>query len=130
MKDQDRLLNEILAEDELADFRRASLERGIAAMRSQNRRRRAVNVCALVLLPALMTLAILLNQARTPSVLEATSHPQPHAAPAPSRPSPGVQFISDEELFALFPDRAMALVGKPGDQQLVFLDKPARSTLQ
>jgi hypothetical protein len=33
-----------------------------------------------------------------------------------------VKIITDEELFALFPNRAMALIGSPGHQQLVFLD--------
>jgi hypothetical protein len=35
-----------------------------------------------------------------------------------------VRVISDEELFALFPGRSLALVGPPGHQQLVFLDEP------
>ena len=34
-----------------------------------------------------------------------------------------VKFITDEELLALFPDRPVALIGRPGHQQLVFLDK-------
>jgi hypothetical protein len=34
-----------------------------------------------------------------------------------------VKFINDEELLALFPGRPLALVGKPGEQQLVFLDQ-------
>jgi hypothetical protein len=33
-----------------------------------------------------------------------------------------VKIINDEELFALFPNRAMALIGSPGHQQLIFLD--------
>ena len=31
--------------------------------------------------------------------------------------------INDDELFALFAGRSMALIGKPGEQQLVFLDQ-------
>ena len=45
-------------------------------------------------------------------------------ATAPPEES-GVKMISDEELFALFPGRSLALIGKPGHQQLVFLDTPA-----
>jgi hypothetical protein len=33
-----------------------------------------------------------------------------------------VEYITTEQLFALFPNRPMALVGKPGHQQLIFLD--------
>ena len=38
-----------------------------------------------------------------------------------------VKIITDEELFALFPNRALALIGAPGRQQLVFLDHGAAS---
>jgi hypothetical protein len=34
-----------------------------------------------------------------------------------------VKLITDDELLALFPDRPVALIGKPGQQQLVFLDE-------
>jgi hypothetical protein len=46
------------------------------------------------------------------------------ASPAPAAPSEtsDVKIISDDELFALFPGRSMALIGTPGQQQLVFLD--------
>jgi hypothetical protein len=37
-----------------------------------------------------------------------------------------VKLINDDELLALFPDRPVALIGKPGQQQLVFLDKPTK----
>jgi hypothetical protein len=49
---------------------------------------------------------------------------------APARPAMSVasvaaskvEFINAEQLFALFPNRPMALVGKPGHQQVIFLD--------
>ena len=33
-----------------------------------------------------------------------------------------VEYITADQLFALFPNRQIALVGKPGHQQLIFLD--------
>jgi hypothetical protein len=36
--------------------------------------------------------------------------------------TPMVQIINDDQLFALFPGRPMALVGTPGHQHLVFFD--------
>jgi len=39
---------------------------------------------------------------------------------------PRVKFISADELLALFPNRPVALIGKPGSQQLVFLDGSSR----
>jgi hypothetical protein len=44
------------------------------------------------------------------------------AVPAAEAAAP-IKVISDEDLLALFPDRSMALLGPPGQQQLVFLDK-------
>jgi hypothetical protein len=41
---------------------------------------------------------------------------------AVTAPEPGVKIINDEELFALFPGRAVALIGKPGHRQFVLLD--------
>ena len=38
--EQDQLLKEILAGDDLSDFRQASLEQGLVAIRRQSRRRR------------------------------------------------------------------------------------------
>ncbi len=38
-----------------------------------------------------------------------------------------LEIITDEELFSLFPNRPLALVGKPGHQQLIFLDQPQTS---
>jgi hypothetical protein len=39
-----------------------------------------------------------------------------------------VKLINDEELFRLFPGRSLALIGKPGEQKLIFLDEEADST--
>jgi hypothetical protein len=39
-----------------------------------------------------------------------------------------VRFITDNELLALFGDRAVGLIGKPGHQMLVFYDNPAEKT--
>jgi hypothetical protein len=41
-----------------------------------------------------------------------------------------VKIITDEELFSLFPNRSMVLVGQPGHQQLVFLDQPEKPVKQ
>ena len=52
--------------------------------------------------------------------------PSSQIASQPKTPlTPAVKTITDDELFALFPGRSMALIGKPGHQELVFLDSPA-----
>jgi hypothetical protein len=38
-----------------------------------------------------------------------------------------IKLITDEELFALFPGRSVALIGKPGHQQLVFLNNQTQA---
>jgi len=126
--EQDRLLNEILAEDELEQFRRTSENRMLDAVRRTHRRRRATRVIAICSLPLLAALAFVVAH-HTSSTRIASIHPQ--VSPPPARVSPNkpvtVQTINDDQLFAMFPDRQMALVGPPGHQQLVFLDRPKPS---
>ena len=121
--DPENLLNDILTGDDHAEFRRRSLEHGIAALRQRMRRRRILQAGALAALPCLLALAVL------PGILRHRPAPQTVIAThtAPTRPAaelPPVKTINDEQLFALFPGRAMALIGTPGNQQLVFLDHP------
>jgi len=57
-----------------------------------------------------------LDGSHTPTASGPVVAPQlPPAAP--------IKSISDEELFALFPGRQLALIGPPGDQRLVILDQ-------
>jgi hypothetical protein len=124
--DQDNLLRETLTGEELSEFRKASLADGLAAVRRRRRYRRAAQVGALAVLTLLVSLGIVHQHRNKTSVREVASIKQTSATPTPS-PAPAaettkVKIISDDELFALFPGRAMALVGKPGEQQLVFLD--------
>jgi hypothetical protein len=117
------LLKEVLTDERLTSLRQFSLDEGLAAMRRARRHRRVARVGALALAPALLWLALTQTQrergresASLP--LAATQSASVAAAPVNS----GVELISDEQLFALFPGRSMALIGKPGQQQLVFLD--------
>ncbi len=128
----DRLLKQILAGDDLADFRRASLEHGLASIRRQRHRQRIIGLCAFASVALLFALGILLNRKPGHPEMQTASSPPPvtHAR-SPQTQSSDVKFITDEELFALFPNRPMALIGKPGHQQLVFLDnRPRRAASQ
>jgi hypothetical protein len=118
--ERDDLLNELLPGDELADFRRSSLELGLRAMAARRTRRQVFRACAgcsLLLALAATILWPLLpeNWTGRKSVAQVSE-----VARAPAASS--VKFISDDELMALFPNRAVALIGKPGHQQFVFLD--------
>jgi hypothetical protein len=114
---QDRLLDEILTADDAFAFREESLGRGLAVLRRRKQLRRGLTAAAVI---ALFTPLIwFLRPQRTPqwtrqSVLNAKQLPP--AAP------PEINFISDEQLLALFPNRSVALIGNPGHQRLLFLD--------
>ena len=116
--DQDRLLRELLDDESLEGLRRATLAQGLAHLRARRRRRAALSGAA-----GVVALVVVTAIAFRPAA------PAPLAAVAPTRATVSeVKEISDAELFALFPGRAMALIGPPGRQQFVFLDRPDLAT--
>lgn len=120
--DSDQLLNELFPGDDLATLRRTTLERWLAGARLRRRRRRMRQACALtgLVLAAILGLIFTANLSdRKPRTLAGL----PPAAKSPvSEGNESVKMLTDEELFALFPNRPLALIGKPGQQQLVLLD--------
>jgi hypothetical protein len=127
MTDQDKnhLLEELLGDEELERVREASLSGGLREMRGRRHRALAGRV-GLMMLPALM-LAFVVFSPRFQSSHHTIS---PTAVALASKPESKVEFITTEQLFALFPNRSMALVGKPGHQQLIFLDGHSASDTQ
>ena len=122
----DKLLRDILADPELESLREATLKAGLSAMRGRRAERNVLRtvgvICLLSLLGGLFFKQALVKIGREKEVVQ---------KPPPVQEVEQVKFISDEELFALFPNRPLALVGKPGQQQLVFLDRqdePQRPT--
>ena len=108
--DQDRLLDEVFTDENVEQLRAASLAGALTALRSRRRRRAYVSGAAASL--ALAVAVFVAIRHRTPE--EAIVTP-----PAPK--TNAVKIISDEQLLALFPDRSVALIGRPGEQRLVFL---------
>jgi hypothetical protein len=116
----DPMLREIISGSEQDDFRRHTLEAGLGAVRRRRRTRAATRYGSLLAIVCLLALVIRMIQPATPSAPSiAATRPSTRSTPTPA----GIKMISDEELFALFPGRAVALVGPPGQQQFVFLDK-------
>jgi hypothetical protein len=109
-----QLLNEVLSGDELDGLRDATLTGGLVALRARARCRRAFQAAAIV-----APLLILTWRWR--------HHPpaRPEAvAAAPAAVGTGkVKYITEKELFALFPRRPIALIGEAGHQQLLLLDE-------
>ncbi len=125
--EQDKLLSELLAGDEAEAFRQSSLSNGLHSMRRRRARKRLLVVSAMTCLPLLAALCVLLQR---PHEISVASRPPldrpaaPHiATPAQAPPpAPTLRIINEEQLFALFPNRSVALIGKPGRQEFVFLD--------
>ncbi len=137
--DQDRLLRELFGDESLENLRQASLSGALASLRARRRRRVALTAATA---GATLLLALGLvwhgHPTRAPDTTgskpvpplamngdAARLQPQGAAALTPTETNDaGVKIITDEELFALFPGRSMALIGRPGAQQFVFLDLP------
>jgi len=116
---RDELLDELLAGKELEDFRQASLQRGLALIRRRRRDREFGRIAAMVILPVLLALVLWTNHSivQIPQSTFVSGH-------RPKAVESKVRLINDDELLALFPNRARAIIGSPGHQQLVFLDAP------
>ena len=126
---QTELLKDLLTETKLEDVQRTSLQHGLAALRARQQRHRIARALALGALPVALVCAILIQQGVR--VWPSRVYPMGGSSAMPARDQSGVKLINDEELFALFPGRSLALVGPPGHQELLFLDQagpPATTT--
>jgi hypothetical protein len=122
-RENDPILKEILGSDDLSSLRQASLGIGLAALRGRRRRRRVLQVGGVAAAAVLLALIIMIGRTSAPGRRGNTrALPSLTDAPAGKQTGRDVKLISDEELFALFPGRAVALIGKPGHQEFVFLD--------
>ena len=122
--EQNKLLSEILAGEEVTKLRETSLEQGLDALRRRRRLRLFARVGTMAMMPLALVLALCLKEFNRPASHQRPSEePQYASTPVPG-PVAAVKFVTDEELLALFPNRAVALVGKPGHQQLVLLGGP------
>lgn len=127
-RDQEKLLKEILPPDDLADFRQTSLERGLAGLRRERRRRHILRFSAVVAALICISLGLILKS-KNPSNTQ-TTQIQPLPVVASATLTPHVDFINDEQLLALFTNQPVALVGSPGEQHLVFLGKDEDDSTQ
>jgi hypothetical protein len=109
--DHNRLLEDLLGED----FRAESLTQILAAAcreRKMRRLRRRFASGAVLLLAAAAILFFPRGRRAVGPV-----------ATYPSRPESAIRMISEDELLAQFPGRAVGIVGPPERRQLVFLDR-------
>ena len=119
--EREKLLDEILADDNLAQLRQASLREGLGLLRRQRRRRLALRAAVPAMAVCMLGLGLWVNSRHTQAHLAMIRPPQPARSSGES--AGRVRYLSDDELLALFPNRPVALVGRPGRQRLVFLDQ-------
>ncbi len=132
----DPLLNELLSGEEAAAYRAASLEQMLAQARDRRRQRQTRRLAVLATVPALLVLVLVFTRPPAP-VTQVAGNESPSTATATAdvataesaaaKDGATVRFISDDELLNLFPGRAVALIGPPGQQQFVFLDQKRRT---
>jgi hypothetical protein len=116
--EHDRLLREILADDKIAALRESSLAEMLQVGRQRRRRRVLVSTLGASL--AIVMTLLVVSRRHSPGPV--------NVVPPPAAPkSAGVKMITDQQLLALFPDRSVALVGRPGEQRFVFLDAENQS---
>lgn len=118
--DENPLLKEVLSDELLAKVRRASLEEPLALIKRRRRVRHTLRAASVLGLAGIGVAVLVSREPEQPEI--AANHPPKMETKTEAQPEHKVRRISDEELFALFPGRAVALVGRPGQQELVFLD--------
>jgi len=120
------LLRETLADDDLAALRRQSLDILLAAARQRRHRRGLMRAGVFAALPIFIIGMLWAHRRLLPPAKPAIAGSLPtreaSSAPTAAGPPEKVKFITDDELFALFPGKPLALIGPPGQQRLVFLD--------
>src|SRR5689334_17041378 len=112
-----KLLSDLLAEN---DLRAATLQAGLTAMRRRRFRRQLTRAVALLVAPILVAM-IAYRMSIQPRTQRA-----PAVAQAPQVvPGTNIRVLTDEQLLDLFKGRPVALIGPPGNQQLLLLDQSA-----
>jgi len=119
--DQEKLLKEILPPEDADAFREASLKGGLAGLRRERRRRHVVRLGAVAAVLVCVSLGIVLKSRETRAIQNTESRVSPAVVSTTS--ATHVEFINDEQLLALVKNQPVALIGKPGEQRLVFLGK-------
>ena len=123
-REQDQLLNELLTGAEAADFRQASLDRSLAALRRRRQIWERSQLGALLLALGLLAATAFAPWGRASAPRRPARRPVTEQLASISGPTR----ITDDQLLALFPNRPVALIGRPGHQELVFLDETRQAT--
>jgi hypothetical protein len=128
----DELWEDLLTDVATSEFRESLLATTVGTA-TRRRRRRTIATLACLIAPLLLLILMRTGETETPTpelVVGAHQSPAlPVATKAPvvdtAKPPLKPDIITDDQLFAMFPDHALALVGPPGRQRLVVLGERA-----
>jgi hypothetical protein len=128
--EHDELWSDLFSENTPAGFREMSLDRTLRSVRQHQRCRRICRLTVIAASPCVLALGLVLWPGRGTTLSKTTSGGSAAQASAVV-PGTHIRLITDDELFAMFPNRPMALLGSANDRQFVLLDevpKPAPQT--
>lgn len=120
LSELERLRKDLLSGEEAVGLRESSLELGLNYLRLRRRRTRIARGCAVIVSMVVLGLSLYLHFSGYDRD-SPTNHSLSRNTIVEGLGDGGL-FVTDEELFSLFPDRSMALIGKSGQQEVVFLD--------
>lgn len=130
-KDSDELWDDLLDDVASSEFRRTLLAQTVGAAR-RRRRRRLIGAVACLAAPILLFALMQLKDGGSLEPELADANPESSVAPGeevsgsstapPTGENPSrTEILTDDELFALFPDHVVGLVGPAGEQRLIVL---------
>ena len=134
--DSDELWDDLLDDVASADFRRTLLAETVGAA-ARRRRRRLIGAVACVVAPvallALMQAGRLKDHTPELAAVRASGLDSTSAVVSAETPKADIEetglkpdILTDDELFAMFPDHVVALVGPAGNQRLVVLGERSK----
>ena len=115
----EKFIDDLLSDADLEAFRAASLQCGLTLVKRRRQRRLLTRLSINLVIPLLLALAIWNYRPMAPAPAPATASVNP-----PIQAVSKVRLIKDDDLFALFPNRPLAIIGSPGHRKVVFLDQP------
>lgn len=124
--DHRELWDDALADSLPAGFADEALATMLGSARKRRRQRAAMKgatVLALILTALFFALRPVPNASVKTGSVTVQQLPDPPAPAAKPEAPPQIQVLSDEELLAQFPGRAVAIIGSGDSKQLVFLDQ-------
>lgn len=119
--EREELLADVLTDDD--QLRAATLQAGLNEMRRVHKRQRVLRVAGAMTCMSAIIVAMLLSAHRfLLTGRKAADSPSSVTRVEEMIPGTSIHVLSDEQLLEFFRGRPVALVGRPGDQQLLLLD--------